>query len=319
MKIIKQHPFVFMVVLCVMGILCLNAYAALTNTYDTSTPAGSDDPREADDRMREIKAAVQERMNDHNGQTDEGDHYWPKTGTEVSDDDTGQHRMVTLRQLADNPSTLTSYAVTTDLGFLYQKDVDGNGELFYQDEADNVIQLTVGGLLSDITPPGTVQMYAGASAPAGWVLCDGTAYSRTVTYDGLFAVTGTTYGVGDGSTTFNVPDMRGRVPLGVGTGDASDATAHALADKEGTETHALAFAESPGHNHQWYDDGTGTNAIDCAQTQDGQSYSVAGANTNFSDPIQQDLYTNTQQDLSVDGSAHNNLQPSLTLNFIIKI
>ena len=61
-------------------------------------------------------------------------------------------------------------------------------------------------------------MYGGASAPTGWLLCDGTAYSRTVTYSSLFAAIGTAYGVGDGSTTFNVPDLRSRSALGSGTG-----------------------------------------------------------------------------------------------------
>jgi len=135
-------------ILLVMLLIAYSAYCGLTNTYDTSTPGGSDDPREADDRMREIKAAVQERMNDHNGETDEGDHYWPLNGTEVDNNDTGQHRMVTLRQLSDNPSTLTSYGTTTDLGFLYQKNISGNGELFYEDEADNVLQLTTEGLFN---------------------------------------------------------------------------------------------------------------------------------------------------------------------------
>jgi len=66
-------------------------------------------------------------------------------------------------------------------------------------------------------PPGAATMYAGAAAPAGWLLCDGTAVSRTA-YANLFNAIGTAYGTGDGSTTFNVPDLRGRVPLGVGTG-----------------------------------------------------------------------------------------------------
>ena len=124
---------------------------ALTNDFDVSSPGGFDDPREADDRMRETKAAVQERMNDHNGETDEGDHFWPLDDTdttEVKHVDTGQHRMVTLRQLSDNPSTLTSYATTTDLGFLYQKNISSNGELFWEDEADNVLQLTTEGLFN---------------------------------------------------------------------------------------------------------------------------------------------------------------------------
>jgi hypothetical protein len=61
--------------------------------------------------------------------------------------------------------------------------------------------------------PGMVAAYAGSSAPSGWLLCDGTAVSRT-TYSALFAAIGTSYGAGDGSTTFNLPDLRGRVPVG---------------------------------------------------------------------------------------------------------
>lgn len=100
---------------------------ALSNTFDTATPAGSDDPAEADDRMREIKAAVQEREN--------VDHYWPLTGTEVSDADTGEHRKVTLR-VGSAPSNVV------DKGFVYAKDVGGKAELFYIDEDGNEIQLT---------------------------------------------------------------------------------------------------------------------------------------------------------------------------------
>ena len=66
-------------------------------------------------------------------------------------------------------------------------------------------------------PTGVMAPYAGATAPTGWLLCDGTAVSRT-TYAALFAITSTTYGVGDGTSTFNVPDLRGRIPVGAGTG-----------------------------------------------------------------------------------------------------
>lgn len=69
--------------------------------------------------------------------------------------------------------------------------------------------------LQTYSPTGSIIMYAGSTAPASgeWLLCDGTAVSRT-TYASLFATIGTTYGSGDGSTTFNVPDMRQRFPLG---------------------------------------------------------------------------------------------------------
>lgn len=69
-------------------------------------------------------------------------------------------------------------------------------------------------------PTGTVSQFAGSSAPTGWLICDGSAISRT-TYSTLFAVIGTAYGSGDGSTTFNLPDLRGRVPVGVSPGGAT--------------------------------------------------------------------------------------------------
>jgi microcystin-dependent protein len=65
-------------------------------------------------------------------------------------------------------------------------------------------------------PPGMMAPYGGASAPTGWLLCDGSAVSRT-TYANLFTAISTTYGVGNGSTTFNVPDMRAAAPVGAGT------------------------------------------------------------------------------------------------------
>ena len=75
--------------------------------------------------------------------------------------------------------------------------------------------LVAGGTLYADSPIGTILPYGGASAPSGWFLCDGTAISRT-TYAELFAVIGTAFGVGDGSTTFNLPDMREAVPKGAG-------------------------------------------------------------------------------------------------------
>lgn len=71
--------------------------------------------------------------------------------------------------------------------------------------------------ISSLVPIGLILPYGGSSAPTNWFLCDGSAKSRT-TYASLFAVIGTAYGSGDGSTTFNVPDMRGRAPVGAGTG-----------------------------------------------------------------------------------------------------
>lgn len=78
-------------------------------------------------------------------------------------------------------------------------------------------QLSLSNYGLSLNVSGIISMYGGASAPTGWVLCDGTAYSRTVTYASLFAAIGTSYGVGDGSTTFNVPDLRSSFAIGAGT------------------------------------------------------------------------------------------------------
>ena len=106
------------------------------------------------------------------------------------------------------------------------------------------------GGIGDGVPVGMIMDFAGTSltVPAGYLACDGSAVSRT-TYADLFAVIGTTWGSGDGSTTFNLPDLRGRTAIGSGTGTASDATAHTAGDKSGAETHKLTEAQTPVHAH----------------------------------------------------------------------
>lgn len=93
---------------------------------------------------------------------------------------------------------------------------------------------------------GSVQMYAGPTAPNGWLLCNGQAVSRTK-YSALYNALGganSPYGQGDGSTTFNLPNFCGRTPVGVGTSDATGATAHTLGQKAGEEAHTLTGAEA---------------------------------------------------------------------------
>jgi len=117
-------------------------------------------------------------------------------------------------------------------------------------------------------PTGSMFPFAGAAAPAvtiggvaAWLLCDGAAVSRTDFAD-LFAVLASTYGAGNGTTTFNVPDLRGRIPMGAGTGTGLNATgtgaptgtaqtARTRGEWFGEETHLLTGAESgvPAHSH----------------------------------------------------------------------
>ena len=95
---------------------------------------------------------------------------------------------------------------------------------------------------------GQYRWIAHNNIPSGWLLCDARPVSRT-TYAALFTEIGTTYGIGDGSTTFNLPDGRERSLIGVGTGDAPGASGITLGQKAGERTHTQTGAEVGVHNH----------------------------------------------------------------------
>jgi microcystin-dependent protein len=103
---------------------------------------------------------------------------------------------------------------------------------------------------STALPTGTVLSFAGSAAPSGYLLCDGAAVSRT-TYAALYAVVGTTYGTGDGSTTFNVPDGRSRTVVGAGQGAGltNRTRGGGTGAAWGEESHTLSQAEMPSHTH----------------------------------------------------------------------
>ena len=139
-------------------------------------------------------------------------------------------------------------------------------------------------------PVGTVQMYAGLTAPEGWLICDGSAVSRE-SYADLYAVIGVNYGLGDGSTTFNLPDLRGSFPVGR---HSTDSDFDALGKTGGEKTHSLTTAELPSHSHAVNPPSTGTNAsgnhrhtVDPpntnTSTNGSHSHSVTGGDTGFRD------------------------------------
>lgn len=221
-----------------------------------------------------------------------------------------------------------------------------------------------------MVPIGSVTMFGGSSAPTGWLLCDGSAVSRT-TYAALFAVISDSYGVGNGTTTFNLPNLKGRVPVGR---DSTDNQFDVLGESGGAKTHTLTSAEMPSHTHtqdahthtqnahkHTQDAHTHTNAghahnhshihittnrginvnygsqaTALGVTNGGGTYGLAG--TTDTDPtstntasISIDNATATNQNATATNNnatatnqntggsgAHNNLQPYLILNFIIK-
>lgn len=155
-----------------------------------------------------------------------------------------------------------------------------------------------GGVSGDTLPVGSILAYSSTTIPTNWLLCDGRAISRTE-YALLFSIIGTTYGVGDGSTTFNLPNLKGRVPVGV---DSSQTEFDTLGETGGEKTHTLTIAEMPNHKHRIALDFGGDELLD---SYSGYSYK----NTS-------QYYTPTEA--TGGGQAHNNLQPYITTNYIIK-
>lgn len=160
----------------------------------------------------------------------------------------------------------------------------------------NALTCGAAGLLAiNAVPAGAMIMWPSNVIPTGWLVCQGQAISR-VTYAGIFAVTGTTWGAGDGVTTFNLPNPQGRCPMGVSTSDSS----FYLAVTGGEKNHTLVVGEIPAHHH---DVQLNLNAINVQNAATAYIGATAGS-------------WNTAD--TGGGGAHNNLAPYLSINLIIK-
>ena len=175
-----------------------------------------------------------------------------------------------------------------------------------------------GEITGDTLPIGSIVEYGSLNAPTNWLICDGSAVSRT-DYAELFAVIGTSFGAGNGSTTFNLPDFRTRVPAGY---KASDSDFNAISKTGGEKTHTLTTNEMPSHNHMEkiysknYNDnkslsGNRAYARSFADVTGGWNYTVNGETGG-------QIVDLIESGNSGSGQAHNNLQPYLTVRFIIK-
>lgn len=212
--------------------------------------------------------------------------------------------------------------------------------------------LVISSDLTQLTPVGTVTAYGGTAAPTGWLLCYGQNVSRT-TYAALFTAIGTTFGVGDGSTTFTLPDLRGRVIAGQDdmggvsanrlTGLSGGINGDTLGGTGGVESHVLTDAELSSHshatnpaavnaanvnidhNHGFYSvlktntsGGGGLDRIDALNTTSGtfEVTDVTGAAGMTAHTHSVDV-ANTTSTTTGSDTAHNNVQPTIILNYII--
>lgn len=174
-----------------------------------------------------------------------------------------------------------------------------------------------------LVPTGSIISYVSEIAPSGWLLCDGSAISRSI-YSNLFAIIGVTFGLGDGSITFNLPNLRDRVPLG----KSNDNT---IGDIGGNSTHTLTVDELPSHTHTGITNSSGSHSHGFIMAKDdgNSSHTIGQHPAGDASPSSNPYIINTESsgnhthnfttNSTGNGNAFNILPPYLILNYIIKI
>lgn len=162
---------------------------------------------------------------------------------------------------------------------------------------------------------GEIRMFTRAVVPVGWHLCDGSLLPISE-YEALYTLLGTNYG-GNGVDNFALPDLRGRVALGQGAGP--NLTARTLASTGGTETATVNLSQIPAHTHAI----KGTSATGITGNPSGNMWANTGITTlkQYSTDVPDTDMSASALNSSGSGSnvAHNNMMPSLTINFIIAL
>lgn len=187
--------------------------------------------------------------------------------------------------------------------------------------------------ISVYMPTGAVLPYAVSTPPPGWLACDGSAVSRT-TYSALFAVISTTYGAGDSSTTFNVPDTRGRFIAGFDSGNATGrltnsvsggVSAAAMGNTGGEQAHQITLAELASHPHGVSDPGHAHTALTPVNNTGSFGAGANPPSASGSGVVDNQIGTTTSTSatgISVSSAggnaAHNTVAPALVLFYVIK-
>ena len=230
------------------------------------------------------------------------------------------------------PLTLTGTPPSTVIGL----DID---EL-----VDTINNSNTGG---GFIPTGAIIAFSALTPPAGWSTCIGQEVPRVGAYAALYAVIGTTYGAGDGVDTFNLPDLKTRVPVGY---DFMTPLFNTMGNSGGNPVHTLLTAEIPKHNHIIGTSGNGAtlsgglhthymginyqiigssnagdytfNALEAKQQAPTDNTMITGTPAGVYPPDGDHTHSGTTDDgtgYGVLGGAHNNMQPYLVINYIIKL
>lgn len=248
------------------------------STWNETEPTNSTLANEIDDVARDIKIGVRGRM--------ANEHIWPasQTGTSAA----GYHATLSLQYQTGAPSVPVVNG-STQSGVIF---ATSGGSPFAFAESNGTVTAIIPGPTDTggLVPAGATIPYAGASTPTGWLLCTGGAFSRT-TYARLFNAIGTVHGTGDGVSTFNVPNLAGFTVVA----KSAAGMFATLGSTTGATTHTLTIAEMPAHTHTVTAlSGAAGSGASGGDTGDKNTSSVGG------------------------GGAHNNVQPSYVLNYIIK-